>query len=484
MNETMAAGRTVLVSAVLATLLFATLGIAGSSMHTLWLLMLVVIIVVPMGLRYILGWLDLFEPLVLANVALAVMFIGRPLADIALGTRSHIGLDITATFDEALLVATAGVLAFQIGYHSPFARSWSRVIREPRIFRPQRAFVTAWLFAILGASLFTLFLAQSGGLGLLFMLFKGRSAAENGIFVASTGYFYDGILMFAASALIFFALGNAVKRRLNYVWCAVTALPMVIFLGARGDRSHLLPLILGIPTFWCLWNNRRPSPLFLFAAIIIGVVIISWEEEIRNTNSMHRADSVGALIEALSSPLDQIGKVLSTQDDEMFDSLANELQVVPYKVAYRPLGALTDLGIRALPRPLWPAKPLETNDAIVAALWPAHYKQSRASAAFSIIGPFYMDSGLIGVVLGMFGLGVTLAMLWKWYLRYRTSLDATLIFSMCLPFVVILMRGSLPDTLSLVLFMVVPLVILSWLSRLGLRSSEGRVVQGVRIKYE
>ena len=454
------------VTILLGTLLILTLCIAGISLHAFLLAAITLALVLPMGVRHIQGKLDLFEPLVTANVAFGVMFIGRPLADLATHTTIHLGYDVTITFDETLLLVLVGILAFQFGYHSPFSRKWSRKLHKPAQFRPQHAIMAAWLFFILGGILFSMFLAKGGGIGLLLFLLKGRAPQDNLIFLNSTGYFYSGILMWAASALIFFALATALKRRSYYVWFIAMALPLIVFFGASGTRSQLLPLVLAVPVFWYLWKRRRPSARTLIVTAVIGVALIGWQREIRTAGDRYRKDSVATLIQALSSPGEQTGEILGGADDEMFDSLANELLVVPRKIGFRPGGSLTDLFIRAVPRPLWQNKPLETNDAVVNALWPAHYAQSRAAPAFSILGPFYADSGFIGVAFGMYLIGVFLAVSWRWFLRHRHNLNALLIYSMGLPFVVILSRGSLPDTLSRMLFMVFPLVLMMWLTRL------------------
>ena len=85
--------------------------------------------------------------------------------------------------------------------------------------------------------------------------------------------------------------------------------------------------------------------------------------------------------------------------------------------------------------------------------------------AFSLIGAFYVDSGIITVALGMYLAGALIATLWCWLQQYRSWVTAKMIYSMGLPFVVILMRGAVPDTLARMLFMFVPLVLLMLTAR-------------------
>jgi hypothetical protein len=186
--------------------------------------------------------------------------------------------------------------------------------------------------------------------------------------------------------------------------------------------------------------------------------------EIRNAGE--RGDAWEKLGSALMSPVTQIGDMLTGMDAEMFDSLANELSVIPERLPFHYGATISDVIVRAVPRPLWPDKPLESNDAIVNALWPDHFSKSRAGPAFSLIGVFYADSGLVSVTLGMFIVGIAAGALWAWHLRHRQLVLARLVYSMTLPFVVIFMRGTIPDMLGRALFLVVPLALLFFLTRL------------------
>lgn len=462
--------RGLIMSLLLGALLAVDVAVAGLGTHGLLIGLIILVLLVPMGLRYVGRRIDLFEPLVLANIALGMMFVGRPLADLATHETMHIGYPVTLTFDKALTVALTGIVAFQIGYHSRFPRRWARKLPAPPAFRPRRASLVAWAFFILGTFLFGMFLVTGGGLGLLKTLLRGRSGLDNGIYLNSTGYLYNGPLLWGASALIFFALAVASKRKVNYLWFTAVIIPFVALYGASGTRSNLLPLALAIPTFWYLWKRRRPSGLTLVIVALVGISLLGGLRETRTADTVARENAGSVLINTLSSPALQFGEILTGADDEMFDSITNELLVVPGQTGYRPGGTMADLLIRAVPRPLWPNKPLETNDLIVTTLWPVHYSQSRASAAFSVMGPFYLDSSYLGVALGMFLIGLVLALSWRWYLIHKANLNATLVYSMSLPFIVILMRGTIPDTLARMLFAVFPLVLLMWSAKLGRRA--------------
>ena len=468
--------------AVLGLLFVFILYVAGISVRFLLLAAIVGSLILPVMLRAIRGRLDLLEPVVLANVALSIMFVGRPLHQLIAEETIHLGYDISLTFNEALLVALTGIFCFQLGYFlRPNVTAWARRLPAPPPLRPQRAAFAGWFYLLLGGLLFGAFLAQQGGLGLLVVLLAGRQQSNNDLFLGSTGYLYNGILMWGASALIFFVIATVARRRLYWLWFLLPALCLVIFYGARGTRSMLLPLVLAIPVFWYLWNNRRPGARSLLLAAFVGVALLGALREVRTVGE--NRDFAGTLLAALGSPVSEALNILGGADAEMFDSLASELLVVPERTPFQHGATITDVLIRAVPRPLWPDKPLESNDAIVTALWPDHYAVSRASPAFSVLGPFYADSGLFTVALGMFSIGWVLALSWRWLCLHRAQPVAQMIYAMGLPFVVILMRGTIPGTLTRMLFLFVPLVLLMWLTRLRFRARlrPERIYQGPQL---
>ena len=431
------------------------------------LLAIVFSLVGPIFIRSAQGRLDLFEPLVISNCAFFFMFLARPLADLMTGQTIHLGYTILTTFDKTLFLCWFGIICFQFGYLSPFGRRLANLFPYPPTFKPRTAALSAWLFTAIGATLFTLFINTQGGFEVVLYLLEGRQASNNDLFLRSTGYLYNGIMMWGPSSLIFFALAVVYKRKKMFFPFVILILPLLILYGSRGTRSQLLPLVISIPVFWYAWKQQRPSLKTVFLAGLIGLALLGWLREVRNIEE--KGNSVDQLKTILSSPFSTIGDLVTSPDTNMFDAMTNELLVVPETLPFMHGATITDILIRAIPRPLYPDKPLESNDEIVNALWPEHYSVSRASSCFSVIGVFYADSGYISVALGMYFLGIILSSSWLWFQANSNSVMAQLLYSMGLPFVVILMRGSIPDTLARMLFYFTPLFLLLIFNRLRVR---------------
>lgn len=449
-------------SVVIGLLVSLILLAAGPSLRALLLIGIILSLTAPLCLRAILGQLDLFEPVVLANIAMGVMFIGRPIADLLTGQFDHIGYDVRPTFDEALVVALIGIMFLQFGYFSTIGTRMARYFPAPAWrFNPVVLATAAWASLVFGTILFWMFLQQQGGMELFLLLLGGRRPEDNELYLQSTGYLYNGPLMWSVSALLFFSAAVITRRLSYYLYFIAVSTCFLILYGAQGTRSNLLYIVVTIPVFWYLWKNRRPRLWTVLIAVVIGFSLLGWLREIRTAGEGDNV--IGVLTQSLASPVTETAEILTGADAEMFDSLANELLVVPDKLPYMHGSTVTDIFVRAVPRPLWPDKPLEANDAVVATLWPVHYSLSRAGPASSLIGPFYADSGLPTVMFGMFLVGAVFALLWRWFQRNSNLVIAQLVYSTALPFVIILMRGAIPDTLARALFFVVPLLFLSLL---------------------
>ena len=435
-----------------------------TKLRTLLLLAIVLTLLIPIAVCTVKGRLDLFEPLVVADISLFFMFIGRPLTNLITGTTVHLGYTIISTFDEALFLAWVGILSFKIGYFSTLGRWLANRFPYPPTFQPSTSTISAWLFTIFGAALFSFFLASQGGYEIFFYLIEGRQETNNELFLRSTGYLYNGILMWGPASLIFFAVAIICKRFHMFLPSGLLIFSIIILYGNRGERSHILPLVISLPVFWYLWKKRRPSLKAVLLVGLIGLVLLGWLREVRNVETKDK--TIDVLQAALSSPLTTIGEMLASPDVEMFDSMTNELLVVPETLTFMHGATFTDIIIRAIPRTIYPDKPLESNDVIVNTLWPEHYSKSRASPCFSLIGVFYADSGFITVIFGMFLLGMLLSASWRWFQAHSSNVMAQLVYSMGLPFIIILMRGNIPDTLARMLYYFGPLVMLLIFQRL------------------
>lgn len=420
------------------------------------------LLIVPLWYRVLQASFDPFEPLVAATVALSAMFIARPLADILLGNYTHDGYDVRSTFEYTLLVIFSGTVALEAGYACSLGKIVARRARPaPENFSTRTA--SKWACALTFIALVgtATFLATSGGFGTLLLLLKGRATNNDAFFRGSTGYIYMAPNALIPAALIFFICGAKTRKKSFYLASLLASLPLAALTLSRGDRSQLLPLIMALVVLWYARRGLRPRLITFIVTVFLFVIASSVIREYRDFEKGNKM----TVSDVLLNPSDAFLSLIAKDDDEMFDTLANAISIVPTAVPFDYGCSVTDIFLRAVPRLLVPDKSLECPDAVVAYLWPKHYAATRAVQATSLIGNFYVDSGFPSVLIGMFSVGVLLRVCWDWFLRQTHNPYAMLLYSLVLPFVIILFRGTIPDTIGRLFYTVGPIILFQFLAR-------------------
>jgi len=449
----------------LAAIVVTAIGVSETLLRAIMIAGVAIAIFLPLIYRSAKGTLDLFEPLVPSALAASVMFVGRPIADQALSSYLHLGYNIRPTFDWALFSVVIGIVAFNLGYSSNLGRPLRRLFPVPATQFPIGMVATgAITMSILGAALFGVFLLSNGGARALLIIVSGRNHTAATFTRQSTGYLYEAINLLLPASLLFFGLWMRTKRIHNLFFAAFTGVPLFLYQASIGDRSELLPLIFGLPAIYYLWESRRPHLGRLLFAGLFLLITFALLREIRNSAAagrQHLGDSV-----MLTDPGKALASTFTKDDSEMFDTFCNLVSVVPSTLPFHPFGLFSDISIRALPRILFPDKPLEWSDELIVTLWPQHYRLSRASSASSIFGNFYLYGGIPAIAFWSFIMGISFRQTWNWYLIYENNLNAILLYSLVPSLVIVLWRGTVTGLLGHMFFTVVPLVLMQLFIRI------------------
>jgi hypothetical protein len=179
------------------------------------------------------------------------------------------------------------------------------------------------------------------------------------------------------------------------------------------------------------------------------------------SSELRQQIGVGASIEQnLRDPMRMFDPLTRGADAAELPALAAGLTVVPSEVPHEwGRGTARDVFARPIPRQLWPAKPRQPKERVIAALWPELYDLGVANPEFSVLLSFFVDGGQPGVLLGMLLYGVLAAALWHWYRRNQASVGARAIFASALPFIVSGVRDTPVDTLNRVGLVAVPVLV-------------------------
>jgi hypothetical protein len=412
------------------------------------------LLVAPVAVRLARGKFDLLEPIVLANVALGIMFFLRPLALVSAGQEEWRSIDIADAFDSTLLLCAAGIAAFQLGYLVPLGRAIGR--RVPGLpANVDPGTTTAIAIALGGAGLLGVLVFTPAAGGITGGFFPGSRE--------QSAYAYQLPYLLSPAALLLLRVGA--QRRDRVVSTAALAVlgMVVLFTAPAGNRVVVLTVIGGVMAFPMLRSGWRPRPWLVLVLLFPVFIVLA---SLRDLGPESGASGFGSAIQHHAvHPREAWNEAVLGFDTEMFDGLAGLTMAVDGDLGRHPGHSLKVLLTHPIPRSLWPGKPRQGEDFVNDYYFAdTYFVIGDAGTAYSALGGFYYDSGMAGVVIGMFLLGLALRALWGYYQRHAGNESVALVYAASLPLVLRVMREQPQGALALGLFIVVPLVLATWIA--------------------
>ena len=373
-----------------------------------------------------------------------------------------------------LVAALLGATAFQVGY---FLRRSAAPLRPSRAVEWDDPLVLRLAVAIgvLGTLLFAVFLLHSGVHQGISELIHGRGSGQAALYKSSSAYLYDGIYLLIPATLLLvgrLAFGGDHRRRLTASLAWVFGALLVTRALASGGRTALLLLLGALLVFFFLRRGTRPRLAWVAIVLLVSFLAVSVIAAERHVGG-------GSITPVIEHPVHQLDVLLTGGDTSMASAFALETEIVPSRLDYRYGGATVgDLVIRPIPHQLWKNKPLAPEAALSQELWPGAYRAGLAHPVYSVMGTFYFDYGLAGVVVGMLLVGLGYGLVRSRLLRARDP-GLLLVTAAVIPLLVAGLRDSFPDTVLHFVFVVLPLAIAVAIARRR-ASLEFENVGGVR----
>lgn len=346
----------------------------------------------------------------------------------------------------ALLYCVFSIVVLWLGYRSKLGE----VLAGWRPFggraenRPVTGISIAGLLTLYGIVMLTRFyLIRAGAFG---YLSTEETRGE------LTGALYIFGLLDVAGAIVVVALWLAREQFPRVRQLATVAFPVVLVLEfvsrfAFGFKGSVAYVFLALVIFD--YRLRRRLWLFVPAGALILLFIIPVNYAYRSAFLDRSMDStsvssiLGMLSELSGDRLATMGHAVETVGEGGNALLASTGQLQNFAAI---LKYVHDTGtvlygeewlklpaILLIPRALWPDKPNYTLTGGWMTQEVLGYTNHQTATAVTMYGDFYVQFGLIGVLAGMFLLGVVLRVL---YLRYGTARDAR--SELCYPFILLL----------------------------------------------
>ena len=432
------------------------------------LLAIGVLVTAPLLYRRASGRFDVFEPLTVFVAVFGTLFFVVPLVMYVdpSSVPSHLA---DFGIHEALAPLLVAVLlaggAFLFGYFGPLARAGRGPLPPPNPdWDPTSVLLPAVLWAAFGLLLFSLFVSTAGGLEALKDFLGGRTAEQRVLLREIPSYLFIGITFLVPASLLLLTPGLTGRSRPELAALVIVIVLLLVFWGVpTGRRSTLLLAFIPFAVLFYLRRDKRPSFWLAVAAAPLLILVLAGLGNARPQNARSESGFLDLAVQPFFSPVDTMQNVFRGNNTAVSAYLALTLEVVPERLHFE-YGRATgsDLAVRAVPRRLWPGKPLPPKDKIVSELWPNRFARGSANPAFSPIAMFYYDFGWPGIAVGMWAYGSFFRMAYEYFQRNRGHVAVQVLYASILTVFMLSFKKDPVSTLVLSASIQGPLLISFW----------------------
>lgn len=392
---------------------------------------------------------DIFSPLLFGYVLFYLIFVYRPLYDITRGgIFSSSGKDVSEGCVKATLIFGLGLLFLSIAYS--FTKKSGTLVKmfdERNIKKDSRHFFIAlfiWSVSFFASILYLL----KNGFSLSYIFSFGlltKSATNN-----ETSFLFLSTLKSCLIASWIYIAIYGKRLTLKILLFILGLIPFVLM----GRRAAAIIYFLSPIIYFFLKNNKKINLLFV---LIVGIFLLVFIAII-GSNRMNVARGQG----------------LSLSFSDLL--LPFDYELTTYRCFYALVESVPSLHnytfgfnmfvytlIMLIPRAIWPSKPESPISEIM--LISVDQTAVDGGAVFPMVGEFYFEFGILGVVFMMLVLGVILKKLYLLRVVYSgTDNHGLLLFSV--EFMVLLQvftRGNTPSNFYYILLTAFPILFISHL---------------------
>ena len=373
-------------------------------------LLLLIILIIPLLSRAVKGTLDAFEPI---TVCVLIFAIGYPLRALSIIWLEDLQLTLRPLGEQetiyylslALFYAIIGLVAFYGGYSTGLGKAIGKKLfvagNQWSAVRTRRIII---LFSISGLFFYFLLMEMAGGVVHFITHMAYRVELIGG---GAGGYVRWGVTLMPLATIIWY-IHCLTKKKSKLFWAhfAVSSL----LLASLGGRS-------GVILFWLVlliihhYLVKKINLKKMFALVVIFLVFSS------GMLAFRLATRGGFQIEQFRI---MAADIISPQG--LAESMARDFNIIDrFILIMRGVSVTGELDLKfgrtifidpwlmPIPRAIWPDKPTTVGGLIVRTFFPGW--GGIGGIPPSLLGEFYLNFLLPGIILGMFLFGVACKML-------------------------------------------------------------------------
>jgi len=232
-----------------------------------------------------------------------------------------------------------------------------------------------------------------------------------------------------------------------------------ILLLSSNSKSPLFVLLVSMFVIYYYFKNRISTSKLFFISFFFMIFFVVWEVVFREYFVIGELASYDSTISASQNFWIRFG--------DFFIGNFMQLQTVSIVIDHYQSGnnllygsSFLMIFLIALPRLIFPWKPLTAAGDFTVALWPEKFNYNGTTLPPGLIGELYMNFSWAGIIIGIFIIGFIYGLLWKKFKADKDDVTYTILFAIALSLLLHIFRGELSSPILLGFFFFIPTIIL------------------------
>ena len=332
---------------------------------------------------------------------------------------------------KSMLLAIVGLVMFYLGYASQLSLNIARKIPTPTPPTEQQSLINLSLFwIVIGILAQVVFIDKSGGAEVYFSVARGFGAYKD-----NTAYLYLlKWVIFPGLVIGFVAIASGYVAPWKKIFLYLAGKGFWLFQVISAQRAGVI--MVGILLLACYYlPKKRKIPVwsallaFLIVFYVTGMICLFRGE-------MYFGSSFEGFKTYFSNPLEKQVEDLSrsyigaggdkSAPTREFLMYINFVNIIPDKVEYAYGRFYADYLVNWIPLVIWPNR-ISFFQEYKAQL--SHgIPFSIRGAVFTILGEYYLNLGIPGIILGCFVTGLLLGILFQWKFLHPNNPGVLIVF--------------------------------------------------------
>jgi len=393
------------------------------------ILLFILVAMVPIIYRLMTNSFDAFEAENVAILFYSLYSLSVPLHVLLSPEVSTLQLNLVT---NAFGLCLVGLLFFLVGYHNPLGSNLARMFPPlPRRWGKRRTKVISYVYLLLGVALFLGLISIVGVLTYFQAGYAGRAWLKR-----EFGPLELGLYIIQIGLVLHIFYYSLAKKRPPFGVIAAYALYLLLIMKI-GIRRPLLGLLLASLAVWHYRVKKISFRQAVVITIVFGSALVLFAFVRQPIASQGFIAGIKYFINNFSWAWFDLSR---TELGAPFRNLLDILTIVPDEIGYLYGSSYWQSLENLLPRFVHPSRPPTLSEWYTNTFFPEAFIQAGGNMGFFIISEAYINWGVIGVMIVMFGWGVLLKAFYAYMKSDLTNTSALFLYSISLAWIVFVMR--------------------------------------------